>query len=148
MESWRRVWRNGIVPLVSIPELEALRDALQSDDPRLIQGATTVPPPLYSVQDWPCEAACAISIMGTGVLGNLYDKRKSFTEMACVTVGTLEEYFAKMCFEIDSLIGEPAGCRWFLNWYDETPREEMIRELLPEVILAISTKSDIPIYVS
>lgn len=45
----------------------------------------------------------------------------------------MEEYFARMCFEIDQRLGEPAGCRWFLNWYDETPRDEMIRLLLAEV---------------
>ncbi len=28
---------------------------------------------------------------------------------------------------------EPAACRWFLNWYDETPRHEMRRCLLAEV---------------
>ena len=30
-------------------------------------------------------------------------------------------------------VGEPAACRWFLNWFDETPRDEMRRLLLAEV---------------
>ena len=30
-------------------------------------------------------------------------------------------------------LGEPAACRWFLNWFDDTPRDQMRRELLAEV---------------
>src|SRR6187397_2364540 len=57
MESWRLVWRDGFVPVISTSGLEALREALKSDDPRLTQGSTTTPPPLMCVQDWPVEAA-------------------------------------------------------------------------------------------
>jgi hypothetical protein len=49
------------------------------------------------------------------------------------TVSEVEEFFARACFETDQRLGEPAACRWFLNWYDETPREEMRRQLLAEV---------------
>jgi hypothetical protein len=49
------------------------------------------------------------------------------------TVAEVEEFFARTCFEADQRLGEPAACRWFLNWFDETPREEMRRQLLPEV---------------
>ena len=48
MESWRKVWREGLAPLLSDNSLRALRRALVEDDPRLIQGATTTPPPLPS----------------------------------------------------------------------------------------------------
>ena len=47
-----------------------------------------------------------------------------------------------MMFEIDKTLGEPAGCRFFLNWYDEVSRDEMIEKLLPEVDLAIARKVD------
>ena len=39
MESWRKVWREGLEPLLSTPSLEALQQALTTDDPRLLQGA-------------------------------------------------------------------------------------------------------------
>lgn len=120
MESWRRAWRVGIAPLLSVKELEALRTALVEDSPQLIQGATTTPPPLQCVQDWPVEAACALSYCGW--------KGEGLT-----TVAECEEYFAELCFSIDQKLGEPAGCRWFLNYFDETPRDEMRRELLVEV---------------
>lgn len=47
---------------------------------------------------------------------------------------------ARMCFEIDQRMGEPAGCRWFLNWWDETPRAKLFAQLLPEVELAIEQR--------
>ncbi len=120
MESWRKVWREGLAPLLSVAGLEALRAALVRDDPRLQQGATTTPPPLQCVQDWPVEGACAVGFCGWQGEG-------------LETVGEVEEFFARMCFEIDQRLGEPAGCRWFLNWFDETPRDEMRRQLLAEV---------------
>jgi len=120
MESWRLVWRNGFAPVLSTAGLEALREALQLDDPRLTQGSTTTPPPLACVQDWPVEAACALGFCGWHGEG-------------LETVGQVEEYFAQVCFEADCRLGEPAACRWFLNWFDDTPRDQMRQELLAEV---------------
>jgi len=127
MESWRKVWRDGVEPLVSLEGLQALQRALQTDDARLLQGATTSPPPLQCVQDWPVEGCCAVS--WTGWQGDGLE-----------TVAEVEEYFARMCYEIDRRLGEPAGCRWFLNWYDETPRQQMRRELLAEVNRALAIR--------
>lgn len=120
MKSWKEVWRKGISPLLSVRGLQALSQALKQDDPRLIQGATTSPPPLLCIQDWPIEAACSISYCGWQGEG-------------LETVGDVEEFFAKVCFEVDQKLGEPAACRWFLDWFDETPRYEMRRLLLVEV---------------
>ncbi len=120
MDSWRKVWREGLAPLISAEGLEVLRTALASDDARLLQGATTTPPPLQCVQDWPVEAACALGFCGWQGEG-------------LETVAEVEEYFARLCFEVDQRLGEPAACRWFLNWFDETPRDDMRRLLLAEV---------------
>lgn len=127
MESWRKVWREGLVSLLSTRSLEVLRHGLQTNDGRLMQGATTSPPPLQCVQDWPVEGACAVGYCGWQGEG-------------LETVAEVEEFFARMCFEIDQRLGEPAGCRWFLNWFDETPRDEMRRELLTEVNLALAAR--------
>src|SRR3954470_13503582 len=127
MESWRKVWREGVVPLLSNEALEALRRGLLSDDTRLVRGATTTPPPLPSVQDWPVEAACALGYCGWQGEG-------------LETVAEVEESFARMCFEIDQRLGEPAGCRWFLNWFDETPRDAMRSLLLAEVMRALTER--------
>ena len=48
MESWRRAWRVGLAPGLSRAGLEALSAALLRNDPRLLQGATTSPPPSYN----------------------------------------------------------------------------------------------------
>jgi hypothetical protein len=127
MESWRKSFREGFVPHLSIAGLEALRNALIKDDARLVQGATTTPPPLQCVQDWPVEAACGVGYCGWQGDG-------------LATVAEVEEFFAQMCFVADQNLGEPAGCRWFLNWFDETPRGEMRRLLLPEVERALALK--------
>ena len=120
MESWRKVWREGLVPLLSTAGLEALRRGLADDDARLLQGSTTTPPPLQCVQDWPVEAACALGYCGWQGEG-------------LNSVGEVEEYFSRLCHEIDLRLGEPAACRYFLNWFDDTPRPQMRKLLLEEV---------------
>jgi hypothetical protein len=127
MESWRKVWREGVAPLLSNAALESLQQALTSDDARLLQGATTTPPPLQCVQDWPVEAACALGFCGWQGEG-------------LETVAEVEEFFARTCFEVDERLGEPAACRWFLNWFDDTPRDEMREKLTAEVVRALAQR--------
>ena len=127
MKKWCRVWRGGLAPMLSTAGLEALRCGLMGDDERLMQGATTNPPPLQCVADRPVEAACALGYScwrGDGL----------------ETVGEIEEYFTRACFEIDQRLGEAGACRWFLNWYDETPRDEMRRLLAAEVDRALAER--------
>jgi hypothetical protein len=127
LPAWQRVWREGIAPQLSAAALEPLRDALERDDPRLLQGATCLPPPLLCVQECPVEAACALGYCGWQAEG-------------LATVAEVEEYFAWLCSRCDERLGEPAACRWFLNWYDETPREEMRGLLLAEVNRALAQR--------
>ena len=127
MESWRKVWRDGLAPQLSTTGLQALEQGLRDDDPRLIQGATTSPPPLQCVEDWPVESCCVLGYCGWQGDG-------------LQTVGEIEEMFAQLCFEADQVLGEPAACRWFLNWYDEVSRDEMRQELLAEVELVLSER--------
>lgn len=124
MQAWQKAWREGIAPQLSDNALVFLRAALENDDAALIQGATTTPPPLTCTQDWPCEAACLISYCGWH--GNDLE-----------TVGEVEEFFARTCYECDQLLGEPAGVRHFLNWYDETPRHEMRAAMIKELHVEI-----------
>ena len=125
-ESWRVVFRQGLVPVLSDKALAALRDGLANDDPALLQGQTTDPEPRSYVLDWPCYGGCAISFAGMRGEG-------------LGTVGEVEEFFARACFEIDTRLG-PASCRWFLNFWDETPRAEAVPVLLAEVELAIEKR--------
>ncbi len=129
MESWKTVWREGFVPGLSTDGLYALRDALAADDPRVTQGSTTTPPPLMCVQEWPVEAACAV-----GFCGWQGDQLE--------TVGQVEEFFARLCYDADRRLGEQAACRYFLNWFDDASREDMRRELLAEVEWVLDERTD------
>lgn len=120
VHSWQKVWREGFAPQISDAGLEALKEALITDDPRLIQGATCSPPPLPCVADWPVEGGCAITYCG-------------WQGDHLPTVEKVEDYFAQRCLEANQLLGEPAACLWFLNWFDDTPRGQMRTELLAEV---------------
>lgn len=120
MESWRTVWRNGFAPLLTTCQLEVLLKGLLTDDIRLTQGSTTTPPPLMCVLDWPVEGACVIGYAGWQGSG-------------LSKVGDVELYFADLCFRADQALGEPAACRHFLNWFDDTPRDDMRRELAFEI---------------
>jgi hypothetical protein len=127
METWRKVWREGVAPQVSTGGLEALQKALQGDDERLLQGATTSPPPLHSVRDWAVEGACVIGFCGWQGDG-------------LQTVAEVEDYFGRVCFEVDKALGEPAACRWFLNWFDDAPRQQVRGLLLSEVTRTLAER--------
>jgi hypothetical protein len=127
MESWRKTWREGFAPLLSTDGLQSLATALATNDPRLIQQATSQPPPLLCVQDWPVEAACAVGYCGWQGDG-------------LETVAEVEEFFARMCYEMDMKMGEPAACRWLLNDFDDRHREEMRRLYLTEVQRALAER--------
>ena len=124
MEKWRRVWREGLAPQLSRRGLLALQTALRRDDPRLLQGAICSPPTLDALRDRPVACACAIGYCG-------------WIGEGCATVGELEDYFHRICEAADAIFHEPAACRFFLNWFDATPRATMRRELLAEVSLAL-----------
>src|SRR5262245_31348065 len=120
MERWRFVWRGALVYLFSTPGLEALRDALREDDPALLQGSTSVPPPSMGSINADVCAACAIGLAawrGDGLH----------------TVGQIHDEYVRVCHRIDQLLHDPDASGLFIGWYDNQPREVMRRELLREV---------------
>jgi hypothetical protein len=130
LDAWRDCWRRGFAPQISDAGLEALRRALLEDDPNLIQGGTTVPPPMQCCQDWPVERACPVGYAGWRGDG-------------LTTVIEVEEYFAAVCFVADQRVDEAGGCRWLLNWIDETPRDDMRRQLLTEVEATLAQRREV-----
>ena len=125
MESWREVWR-AVGWRLSSKALTNLAKAIQEDDKRLIQGSTTAPPPLQYMHERDAEGACLL-----GYAGMAEGLQK---------VGEIENYFASICYDIGQYLKEPTACRWLLNWYDDTPREEMRRQLLPEVLRIVQIR--------
>lgn len=131
METWRKVWREGVAPLLSAAALTALADGLERDDERIIQGRTVLAEwPAVSQRESPAAAACALGYCGW--LGEELE-----------TVGEIEDFFGRLCGHIDDRLELEAGCRWFLNWFDETPREEMRRELRAEVRLELEQRGQV-----
>lgn len=131
MEAWKKVWREGVAPELSIDALKAIRKAILEDDPRLLQGATTSPPPLTCVKDWPCEGACLFGYAGWVAEG-------------LETVGQVEDYFTQVSYRADVRLQEPGVIRHFLNWFDDTPRDKVRSLLLPEINAAIVEKGHCP----
>lgn len=112
---WEHAWRVGIAPQADTDGLLSLLTALSADDPRLVQGACTVPPPLRAYHDWPVEAADAV----------VWLEWRGAENPDCDSVGDCERAFARLMSVADDLLGVPAGAREFLGWFDDTPRAEM-----------------------
>ncbi len=134
-EMARKVWQEGFAPGLSGDQLAALAEALRADDPRLLQGATTMPPPLLCVQDWPVEGGCVLGFCGAVESGGFKG------DPAPALVGQVEEFFARQCFEADERLGGPGACRWFLQWWDDTPRSQALALMLEEVRHELSQRS-------
>lgn len=120
MIAWQCSWRVGFAPLLTEGGLAALLTALETDDPRLTQGATSEPLPVAIFHDCAVEKACAVGFclwQGAGL-----DR-----------VGALHRAFRRLCASADDLLDEPLGTVAFLNWFDQTPRDEMRRLLADEV---------------
>src|SRR5262245_10259495 len=105
MQAGQKVWRDGIATLLSTAALTALAEALCSNDPHLIQGATTNPPPLPVVEHWPCEGACPVGYAG-------------WIGEGLETIGEVETFFARMVHEVDKRLGAPGACRPFFSFWD------------------------------
>jgi hypothetical protein len=127
METWRKVWREGVAPQLSTGGLSALQKALQEDDQRILQGATTSPPPLHGVRD-------------LGRRGRVRGRLLRLAGRWARDGGGGRGLFARVCFEVDKTLGEPAACRWFLNWFDDAPRQEVRGLLLSEVIRTLAER--------
>jgi hypothetical protein len=127
--TWKTIF--GLVAAeLTADGLSALRNALANDDPRLTQGSTVTPPPMRYVLDWPVEGACPIGFAGWWGDG-------------LATVGQVEEHFARVCTAVDQDAGEAGAVRHFLNWFDDTPRDEARRLLLVEVEKALAARLEL-----
>lgn len=130
MTHWQRVWRQGFALTLSRPALAALRRALLLDDPRLVQMHTTLPPALGGAGAHAVQAACALGFCG-------------WQGESLATVDDVNAFFAKTCLAADERLGEPAASRYFLDWFDKTPRHRMRHLLLAEVELALQSRQTI-----
>jgi hypothetical protein len=119
MESWKICWRKGFAPQLSTASLQKLLVALETDDDQLVQGVTVLPSHFDRDRLLPIAAACPIAYCGW--------------QDGLETAAEAEEFFGLSCEAADKVLGGPAECRWFTNWVDDTPREEMRAQLAWEV---------------
>src|SRR5260370_27576661 len=117
MNRWQIVWRRGLAPQFTTSGLRSFRQALNDDDSRLLRGATTSPPPLQCVGDWPVEAAGCIGYCGWKGEG-----------LNSVAEG--ERFYLTASDAADCRLGERGSIRAFVDWFDDTPRDELRRLLL------------------
>lgn len=125
--AWQLAWRRGFAPQLSDDELRALFHALAKDDPALIQAQTTEPYPLQCHYSAPVAASCPVAYAGWKGRG-------------LRTVEEVEGVFFELCAGADRLLGEERGCRYFLTFWDETPRPLALRALLAEVIVELTAR--------
>lgn len=120
---WRFAFRHGFARVLTVAELECLAAGLAHDDDRIIQGATAWPalyPEDRLPQDRPVTHACALGYACWQARG-------------LVSWGQVEDHFARVAFETGLLLPSLEDAFRFLGWYDDTPREQMVFELLAEV---------------
>jgi hypothetical protein len=127
IETWRWAWREGAAPLLADADLTLLQDALQRDDPRLLQGATTNPPPCDYATEVRCEGGCPLAFVG-------------WQNYQMHVVKDVEDFFARLFTEIGQRLGDLTGARWLTNWIDETPRDEMRRLLGEEITRTLAER--------
>lgn len=128
MKAWRKFWREGLSPLLGTSALHSLAAALERDDPRLMQNGTTWPPASDVTSLEAVQAACAIGWC-------------AWHDEGLQTVGAVDHRFQQLCQAADERLGERAACRFFLNWFDETPRAEMRQQLLAETLRTLRQRT-------
>lgn len=123
METWRKVWREAIAPQLSREGLVALKTALETDDPTLIQGSTVRLVHNQEVTDGDQMECCPVAYAGW----------KAGKTVVC----EVRVFFDEVMRKADRLVGH-GDSRHFLNWWDDSPREVARLKLLEEVNLKLS----------
>ena len=127
MNSWQKVFRDGIAPQLSTPGLDELHKALRRNDPALLQGQTTDPLPCPKNDPCPVAAACPIALAG-------------WRGQRLRSVAEVEEFFAQVLCQAGNALGDPAAGRPFFQFADTADRQTFLRELRAEVIRALAER--------
>ena len=119
MESWKKSFAH-IADVCGVPALQVLRTAVSENYCSLIQGTTVAYEPATNPGDRTVCGACAV--------GYMYWKADDMD-----FADDVEEAVAATFSEVAKKAGWDRAPDLFTNWYDETPRDEMRRELLPVI---------------
>jgi hypothetical protein len=119
-KGWKQVWHKGIAPQISLAGLQALHQALSSNDDRLIQHDTV----RHKTSTAGVIGACAIGYCGWQGLS---------LERSYEILG----YFRNISDKC-ALNGEKIAD--FLEWFDSNDRAEVFAALLAEVSISIADR--------
>jgi len=105
---------------MSLEQLQIGLKACEEDDPELMQCFTVAPSPNFALKHLPVNAACLTSYLGW--------KGKGLRN-----VQEVSHYFAEACHQADVLLGEDAGCRHLLNFWDDHKRAKVLALMAEEL---------------
>jgi hypothetical protein len=128
---WPEVFHVAIAPRLGLAGLQALQAALDSDDAALIQGETCLPDFMSVSRDLPCRAACGLGLA-------------LWRSLELRSIGEIDLQFSLLVNQVDGEMGQGAA-RMFVQWFDETPRATMRRQLLKEVNRAVEHETLAPL---
>lgn len=128
-EATRRVFHEGFVPLLKDEELWVLKGWLTMAPERFKQGYTLYPVPTPAEEPYMMpDCGCLITNIGRINMLKYADE--------------LYEYFARMCYNIDQNMGEPSAVRYLLNWYDDSPWEDVKNGSIEELEAALQCRKN------
>lgn len=142
IEPWRQSWREGVLPSLSTRALVVLRKAVLENDPRLVQGHTTVPVFEHSGPQSDaaeCRGACPLAYA-------LWqeDDRVSRDNYP-MSVGEVQELFDRAMQRycpVEFAPNPAAAQQSFFGWWDEGRPDEVRADLLEELDLALRQRRE------
>lgn len=131
MEKWRRAWRLRVGPRVPLSNLRRFHKLLETNSSKLIQGR------------WFGEDGGGCAMSHFWAWGSKPRQISNQIGIAVYSIQDILNFFVQL-----RKFGknEPVSFFEFMTWFDATPRDEMIRQLLPEVkrSIALRTKQHQP----
>lgn len=131
MEQWRRYFRHGIAPLVENAQLEYVLGILKSDSEKMCQGDTVILRKViaesgltYYHGDLPPVSGCFVSLI------HMSDEK--------LTANEVDAKFGPFLCRVGLNHGLSSH---FINWFDDSPREEVRRELIAEIELVLDARN-------
>lgn len=125
MKKWRAAWRD-IAQQLPTHGLYRLWQACQTDDPQLVQSTTAIGLGSHGV----CTGGCAIGY--AFAMDPIERGHKPYT------VEQVEHYFGVL---IDDVHDEDYLWDDFTDWFDGAPRDEVLKELMPECELELTRRA-------
>lgn len=112
LAGWQVAFRQGVAPQLSTAALERLADGLLGDDPALVQGWTTEPPPVEHCLDEYATGGCLLCY---GLMAD-FDGPPLVADLA--------GRFGDVCRRCDEALGLPGAVGYLLRAWDDLPRAE------------------------